>query len=93
MNLKEIVNHPKATFIDVRESEELEKDGKIETAIHIPLDDIPYQIDEIEQMSKPIIIFCRSGHRSEKAIEVLEQNGIDELYNGGGLTDMQALLE
>ncbi len=93
MNLKEIVTHPQATFIDVRESEELEKEGKIEKAIHIALDDIPYQIEEIEQMSKPIVIFCRSGNRSEKAIEVLEQNGIDELYNGGGLTDMQALLE
>ena len=93
MNLKEIVSHPQATFIDVRESEELEKDGKIQKAVHIPLDDIPYQIEEIEQMSKPIVIFCRSGNRSEKAIEILEQNGIDELYNGGGLTDVQALLE
>ena len=26
MNLKEIVTHPQATFIDVRESEELEKE-------------------------------------------------------------------
>ncbi|APD06155.1 hypothetical protein UJ101_00616 [Flavobacteriaceae bacterium UJ101] len=92
MNLKAIVNDPNTTFIDVREAEELVNDGKIEKAIHIPMGDIPHQVDEIEAMKKPIVIFCRAGRRAENVIEFLEQNGIDELYNGGGLVDMKEML-
>lgn len=92
MNLKTIINDPKTTLIDVREAEELLNDGKIDHAIHIPMGDIPYQLDEIEAMQKPIVIFCRAGRRAEDVIEFLEQNGIDELYNGGGLVDMKEML-
>ncbi len=93
MNLKEMVNNPKTTLLDVREAEELINDGKIDKAIHIPVADISHQIDEIEEMNKPIVVFCRAGRRAEKVIELLEQNGIEELYNGGGLKDLKAILE
>ncbi|MFV0531299.1 MAG: rhodanese-like domain-containing protein [Flavobacteriales bacterium] len=93
MNLKEIVNDPETTFLDVREADELVNDGKIDKAVHIPMDDVPYQVDEIKAMKKPIVVFCRAGRRAEKVIEFLEQNDIEELYNGGGLTDMKKMLE
>ncbi len=93
MNLKEMVNDPKTTFLDVREAEELINDGKIDKSVHIPVADIPHQIDEIEAMEKPIVVFCRAGRRAEKVIELLEQNGIEELYNGGGLVDMKEMLQ
>lgn len=93
MNLKEIVNNPNTILIDVREAEELINDGKIDRALHIPMGDIEYKIEEIEAMPKPIVVFCRAGRRSENVIEFLEQHGIDELYNGGGLADMQTMLE
>ncbi|TDL99427.1 MAG: sulfurtransferase [Flavobacteriaceae bacterium] len=93
MNLEEILQNPKTTFIDVREELELINDGAIASALHIPLGEIPEHIEAIEAMEKPVVIFCRSGNRSGKAIEFLEAQGIEGLYNGGGYLDLVDILE
>ncbi|MDO5509912.1 MAG: rhodanese-like domain-containing protein [Weeksellaceae bacterium] len=82
------IRDPKATWIDVRNEDELENDGKFDRAVHIPLHEIPSRVEDIKNMSKPIVLFCRSGNRSGQAIEYLEQAGVEELYNGGGYQDM-----
>ena len=92
MNLKELIKSEGATLIDVRELEELQNDGHIESAVHIPLGEIPHNIDEIEAFSKPIIIFCRSGYRSGKAVEYLENQGLEDLYNGGGYNELSQII-
>ena len=89
MNLQDIAS--KATFIDVREELELLTDGKLDHALHIPLGEIEERIEEIRELPKPIILFCRSGNRSGRAIEFLQENGIEELYNGGGYVDVKEL--
>jgi len=43
-------------------------------------------------MSKPIVVYCRSGNRSGKAMNYLKAQGITEVYNGGSLADVKALL-
>lgn len=63
-------------MIDVREDEEVAA-GMIEGAKHIPLGQIPDRITEIENTGE-IIFICRSGYRSERACEYLQQHG----YNG-----------
>jgi phage shock protein E len=50
------------------------------------------RISEFEKMPKPIVVYCRSGARSGMAMSILKQSGINEVYNGGGLADMQMLL-
>jgi phage shock protein E len=39
-------------------------------------------------MPKPIVVYCRSGNRSGMAVNILGQNGVNEVYNGGGIHDM-----
>lgn len=69
-------------LVDVREPDEYEicnLNGKL-----IPLAEIPTRIDEIPR-DKTVIMQCRSGGRSGKAVEWLEANhGFENLYNLAG---------
>ena len=44
-------------------------------------------------MHQPIIVYCRSGNRSESAMKLLKALGIKEVYNGGSVSDVKALLK
>lgn len=93
MTFDEILGSGNYHLIDVRQPEELVMDGKIEGAINIPLATVPLRIEEIKEMKGPKIIFCRSGGRSGQACQFLAQNGLDELYNGGGFMQVHQALE
>lgn len=54
----------------------------------IPLDQLPQRIEEIRDLPKPVIVFCMSGNRSGMAMNLLKQQGINEVVNGGGISDM-----
>ena len=76
-----------ATIIDVRSPGEFA--GKhFPGAINIPLEDMAGRINELKELSKPIVVYCRSGNRSGMAVSILRQSGITEAENGGGLADM-----
>ena len=49
---------------------------------------VNFKITEISAMPKPIVVYCRSGNRSGMAKTMLNQQGINEVYNGGGVYDM-----
>lgn len=89
-NLKELVNDPNTFIVDVRNTWEFES-GHIEGAKNIPLDEIPQRLSEFKDLSQPIVLYCRSGMRSGTALNFLQQQGIQNLFNGGGLSDMQLL--
>lgn len=67
-------------LIDVREPNEYEEDnlgGEL-----IPLGDLPYRIDELEdRQNEELIMQCRSGARSARAQQYLEQNGFTNVRN------------
>lgn len=92
MDLQNIINQKNTTIVDVRESFETFF-GKAEGAINIPLSGINNQVEEFRQMSTPIIVYCRSGNRSGKAMDFLKSKGIQEVYNGGSLSEVKALLK
>ncbi len=92
MNLQEIAKKETTTIVDVRESFETFF-GKVDGAVHIPLRKIAEKMDDFHQMSQPIIVYCRSGKRSEKAMKLLKILGIQEVYNGGSVADVKALLK
>ena len=79
-------------FLDVRtESEFLS--GHIENSIHIPLQELPSRLDEIEQLKqKDIIVYCRSGARSGKAINILIKNNFKVQNLSGGILDWEGKL-
>lgn len=76
-----------ATVVDVRTKEEFAQ-GHYPNAINIPLDQVQQRLDEFKAMNTPIVAYCRSGNRSGLAVSILKQNGITEVYNGGGLQDV-----
>jgi len=75
------------SIIDVRTPEEFSQ-GHFPNAINIPLDEVPQRLPEFRDMPKPIVAYCRTGNRSGMAVSILQQNGIAEAVNGGGLDDM-----
>lgn len=89
--LCEIVRSNHKTFLDVRSPQEFAGDH-IEGAINIPLQEVKDRIDEIKAMQQPVVVYCLSGGRSSMAAGPLQQAGIDEVYNGGGIGNMQLLL-
>ena len=64
-------------IVDVREPYEWEA-GRIEGAIHIPLNDLMggKGIEELDT-AKPVAVVCRSGNRSELASLMLKARGFD----------------
>ncbi|RDC48388.1 rhodanese-like domain-containing protein, partial [Acinetobacter sp. RIT592] len=59
--LKELAKDKNTLLIDIRTKEEFEE-SHIKNAINIPLHDLMYNIDEIEDFKeKNIIVYCRSG--------------------------------
>ncbi|WP_312075809.1 rhodanese-like domain-containing protein [Chryseobacterium sp.] len=92
MSLQEVIESKNYELIDVREPMELEMDGNIEGAVNIPLGEVEDRKDEILSIEKPVIIFCRSGNRSGKALEYLNSQGLKDGYNGGGWADLKAAL-
>lgn len=54
--MKEILNN--ASIIDVRTPGEFE-DGHYPGAVNIPLNELPQRLEELEEMKKPIVAYCR----------------------------------
>ncbi|WJY27046.1 MULTISPECIES: rhodanese-like domain-containing protein [Sporosarcina] len=78
-------------MIDVREADEIAT-GKITGAVHIPLGEIPARMEELDK-SKPYTIICRSGGRSGRAAEFLEEQGYDVTNMTGGMLSWQGPIE
>ncbi|MDB5284670.1 MAG: molybdenum cofactor biosynthesis protein MoeB [Bacteroidota bacterium] len=66
-------------LIDVREPNEFEICNL--NGLLIPMNEIPDNLDKIAK-DKPVVIHCRSGARSGRICDYLEQNeGFTNLYN------------
>lgn len=86
MNLKDLKNG-QSTFVDVRTPEEY-AGGHVPGAINIPLDEIQNRLDEFKDMPKPVVAYCRSGARSGMATSILKGAGVEDVINGGGISDV-----
>lgn len=75
-------------IVDVREDEEV-AEGMLSGAIHIPLGQLPDRLSEIPQ-AEEIILVCRSGNRSGRALGFLEAQGFKGLKNmTGGMLEWE----
>jgi len=91
MTIRDLVKEKGATVIDVRSSWEY-ADGHVDGAVNIPLDEITQRVNEIQGMKAPYLLYCQSGNRSGMATSILQQSGVDQVFNGGGLADMRIAL-
>ena len=80
VDLKSLVDDG-AFLVDVRTPGEF-AGGHVKGSVNIPLDMLPAQLDAFRN-KKHIIVFCRSGSRSAQAKTFLEQQGIQDVTNGG----------
>jgi phage shock protein E len=86
-NIINAIKNKTATIIDVRSPMEFESEH-FPGAQNIQLEEVNLKIIEIGAMPKPIVVYCRSGNRSGMAKTILNQQGINEVYNGGGVYEM-----
>lgn len=78
-----IKNNEDLIIIDVRRYSEF-KSGKIPNSINIPVEELEWEIEDLkENIDKPILIYCKAGHKSALACEMLEEEGFRNLYNLG----------
>ncbi|MBP6215568.1 MAG: rhodanese-like domain-containing protein [Chitinophagaceae bacterium] len=89
--MKELVKNPSTVLVDVRSPWEYEMEH-IPGAKNIPLEEIMNKVEEFKSFKSPVVLYCRSGARSGMAVSILKQNGVADVYNGGGLGEMQFLL-
>ncbi len=70
-----------AFLVDVRTPQEF-AEGSVKGAVNIPLNEVNTRLSEFKG-KKSIIVFCRSGARSNQAKNILEQYGYKNVINGG----------
>ena len=74
------------TIIDVREEFELEI-SKLDEAIHIPMNDLPKRLDELNAETD-YVIMCRTGVRSAQICEFLANQNFRSVANlTGGINE------
>jgi rhodanese-related sulfurtransferase len=73
-----------ARVLDVREPDEWDA-GHIEGALHIPLADLPGRLGELAADDGSLVVVCRSGNRSGRAVAWLARNGYDAVNLDGGM--------
>jgi len=65
-------------LLDVREPEELEISEFPHPYKHIPLDDLPERVHELD-LTSDIVIFCRNDQRSRLAAQMLQRMGFSRV--------------
>lgn len=91
------LNHPRGVFerldgvqlVDCREQDEYDA-GRIEGSVLLPLNSILAGAGADLDPSKPVVVVCRSGNRSELAAMMLQARGFDAHNLEGGMEDWEA---
>jgi len=77
-----------AIILDVRSRGEFAS-GHIKNSINIPVDQLVNNLSKLKDKNKCIICCCASGMRSGTARRILEANGYNAVFNGGGWKQLQ----
>lgn len=80
-----------AIFVDVRETNEVDiLTYDLPGVINLPLSELPERMAELPK-DQPIVLACRSGKRSLKAVTLLAENNFTQLHNlTGGIIAWEA---
>ena len=88
-----LVSSNEIIVIDVRSDAEV-KTGIIQDAIHIEWTKIDKEITKIDiSKDHAIYLYCRSGNRSGKAVDILKNLGYVNVINAGGIKDAAKKLD
>tara|TARA_Y100000782_G_scaffold114807_1_gene152571 strand:+ start:9430 stop:9735 length:306 start_codon:yes stop_codon:yes gene_type:complete len=80
--IKRLREEEGAIVIDVRTPAEFNS-GHVKGAVNVPLPSIENKVKKLKAYNKPLIFCCASGNRSGRAVSILKQKGLTNIYNGG----------
>ena len=88
----EMFTEDQCNLIDIRDVRELERDGKVENAVHIPRGMLEFWIDPNSQyfkegkldLQKEMVLFCAAGARSALAAKSLQDMGFEKVSHVEG---------
>jgi len=72
-----------AILVDVRSPDEFAQ-GHIDGAVNVPLESIASH--DFGGKDKPLVLYCRAGHRSKTAAETLQSNGYTQVHLLGAMS-------
>jgi adenylyltransferase/sulfurtransferase len=79
-------NGEPVNVLDVRENHEYEVANLGQDVNLIPLGELPNHLDELDE-SENFAVHCKTGARSAKAVQILQDAGFENVYNvKGGIT-------
>jgi len=87
--IEQLMTNSPPFILDVREAQEYDA-FNIE-GYHIPLGELSARLNEIPR-DKPIVVHCRSGHRSQTAVDFLEKAGFQARNLVGGILAWQSIV-
>lgn len=71
-------------IVDVREPHEWRLCNLSDLgAVLVPLDELPERVDELAR-DRPVVVHCRTGPRSERAVRYLRERGVENAFNLAG---------
>jgi rhodanese-related sulfurtransferase len=76
-----LAQDPPPFVLDVRQPEELEEMGHIESAVHIPLRELDQNLDLLPSFETPIVSYCGSGWRCTIAMTALGAMGWQDVLS------------
>ena len=87
-----MVNDDQCNLIDIRDIRELEKEGKVESANHIPRGMLEFWLDPDSayfkkgklDLNKEMVLFCAGGLRSALAAKSLKEMGFKKVSHIDG---------
>jgi phage shock protein E len=66
--------------VDVRTPAEFDA-GHVPGAVNIPYDEMPQRHGELGPSSTPVLVYCKSGQRSSRAIATLRERGFTQIFD------------
>ena len=87
----EHLHNPDVVFVDLRDSAEVERDGKIPGAVHVNRGMLEFVVDPTLPYHRPVfasgkklVFYCASGGRSALAAATVQDMGLRNVAHMGG---------
>lgn len=88
---RELLQRPDVAFVDLRDSAELARDGKIPGAVHVNRGMLEFALDPslpyhnpVFSSGKRIVFYCAGGGRSALAAATAQEMGLTNVAHLGG---------
>lgn len=75
-------------MVDVRSRDEYAS-GHVVDSLNIPLNELPANISRLKATDGSIVVCCASGMRSSMARQILLQQGVTNVTDGGSWMSLQ----